>query len=84
MFDLHPASSAVQAIQAPKSDPGAKFGDQNDAPNTSGIFVGSSRDKATAWRINRTSGNTPNAAYVGKSAITFGDDNQPYKPVEMR
>lgn len=65
------------------SDPGASFGKQAATPDTSSIFIGSSKDKATAWRINRGGDNTPNAAYAGKGAISFGDDS-PYQPVAVK
>lgn len=65
------------------SDPGASFGKQAATPDTSGIFIGSSKDKATAWRVQRSAGSTPNAAYAGKGAISF-DDSSPYQPVQVR
>lgn len=68
----------------PKSDPGASFGDQTPSGvDTSSIFYGSSKDKATSWRVNRSAGSTPNAAYAGKGAISF-DDNQGYQPLEVK
>lgn len=75
---------AVSKYGVPKSDPGASFGDQTPAGvDTSSIFYGSSKDKATSWRVNRGAGSTPNAAYAGKGAISF-DDGTPYQSVEMK
>lgn len=74
---------SVSKYGLPKSDPGASFGDQTPSVDTSSIFYGSSKDKATSWRVNRSAGSTPNAAYAGKGAISF-DDNQGYQPLEVK
>ena len=75
---------AVSKYGIPQSDPGASFGDQTPrAVNTSSIFYGSSKDKATSWRVQRGAESTPSSAYLGKGAISF-DEGTAYQPVEMK
>jgi hypothetical protein len=56
----------------PDSNPGSAFASQTSTPeNTSNIFYGDSKEKATRWTVQRNQQTNPNAAYAGKGAITF-------------
>jgi hypothetical protein len=56
----------------PDPNPGSAFASKTPTPeNTSNIFYGSSKEKATRWTLPRNQNTAPNAAYVGKGAITF-------------
>ena len=83
--DPNPAKRSVVSTQVapPKSDPGASFGNQNQEVDTSNIFNGSSRDKATSWRVHRGAGAAPNSAFAGKGAISF-DENSTPQPFEIK
>lgn len=77
----NPASDSIHSIQfaktpTPSSDQGASVGKQSGDQDTSGIFYGSSMDKATSWRVHRGAGSTPNAATVGRGNV-FAADSAP-------
>jgi hypothetical protein len=89
-FGLHDVRSAVQNMggqirpgATPPPDRGTSWGDQNSGSDTSGIFYGSSQDKATTWRVHRNSTDAPNAAFAGQGNVSFNNSTAPI-PFEER